>query len=340
MGKVLLAYKSKSVDTDCHEKSHAGLGISAYNAAKVLQLHDIDAIPLAVFDGYELEKALRNINDVSSVVIYAPWIDMGFIEALCKRWPCVQFTVTIHSNIAFLQSDPFAIKIIRQGTEVSRRINNFVISANCERLARFVHKTYLARCPNLPNLYFIPPKGDLGYRVANRPLRIGLFGAIRQLKNLLTGVAAGILLSCIYNPVNLFINGGRVEGGEGILKAINELVLEHKNFQLTTIDWLEWDQFTKLIGTMDILFQPSFSESFNNVTADGCAQYIPSVVSPAITWVPDYWKAQPDDVFDIANTAIKLLNKHHAGIDGNWSLRHHNRKGVDKWLEYLGTGIM
>ena len=51
---------------------------------------------------------------------------------------------------------------------------------------------------------------------------------------------------------------------------------------------------------MHVLLQPSFTESFNVVTADGIAEGVPSVVSDAIDWVPRRWMAKADDPRDVA----------------------------------------
>ena len=51
---------------------------------------------------------------------------------------------------------------------------------------------------------------------------------------------------------------------------------------------------------MHLLMQPSYTESFNVVTADGVAEGVPSVVSDAIDWAPDNWKAPVDDAHAMA----------------------------------------
>jgi hypothetical protein len=193
----------------------------------------------------------------------------------------------------------------------------------------FIKKVYKAHTPLLPNLYPLENKQFI-YNCHHKPLRFGLFGAIRHLKNVLSGVGAAILVSKDH-PVHLHMSEGRVEGGEGIMRAVDELAQGHKGFKLILEPWKGWDEFKALVSTMDLLLQPSFSESFNNVTADGASQYIPSCVGPAIVWAPDYWKAEPDNVEDIARTAIKVLNTPQAGIDGYLALQRHNRQSLRFW---------
>lgn len=329
--RVLLVYKSFANDPQI---SHIGLGISAKAASLVLAQAGIHAEPLPVFDGYELEKKLKVLPGVTHVVLYAPWIDMGFLGGLAKRWPKINFTVTIHSNIAFLQSDSFSVKIMRQGTDLSKTQENFTISSNSTLLVNFIKSVYGTRCPQLSNLY---PLGERPTKVHHDRVRLGLFGAIRPLKNVLSGVAAAVLLSK-ERPVDLCLSGGRIEGGEGILRAVNELITDQAGLNFILSPWQPWEEFTKFVATQDILLQPSFSESFNNVTADGAAQYIPSVVGPAISWAPNYWKADPEDTAAIKNKIVELLNCPNAGTDGFHALQLHNQDGIPHWKQFVAKG--
>ena len=80
--------------------------------------------------------------------------------------------------------------------------------------------------------------------------------------------------------------------------------------------WQSWPKFRKTVAHMHLLLQPSYTESFNMVTADGVAEGVPSVVSEAIDWAPEDWKADVDDVLDIARTGRKLLFDPRAAHDG------------------------
>jgi len=84
-----------------------------------------------------------------------------------------------------------------------------------------------------------------------------------------------------------------------------------------------------------LLLQPSYTESFNMVTADGVAEGVPSVVSEAIDWAPEHWKAKSDDVLDIARIGRHLLSDTRAAHDGYEALQHHNCEGLKAWMGYL-----
>lgn len=310
--------------------------MSANLAEQVLTAAGHPATALGVYDGYELEVEMRAIAGITHVVIYAPWIDMQFIAGLCRRWPSVNFTITIHSNLAFLQTDSFAVKIIAQGAALSKQIDNFTISANNRITAQFIAVAYDVRCPYLPNMYTLDHKRQFAYKGQSNKIVLGMFGATRPLKNMMTGVGAAILVAREYKPVTLYISGGRVEGGQGILKAVDQLVAGQKHFTLKVAEWMPWDEFTKFVYTMDLMLQPSFSESFNNVTADGAAQYVSSVVTPAISWAPKEWQVtQADNTFKIAEKTVELLQDGMSGIRGFSALSKYVAKAIRRWGEYI-----
>ena len=71
---------------------------------------------------------------------------------------------------------------------------------------------------------------------------------------------------------------------------------------------------------MHLVFQVSFTESFNVVTADAIAEGVPVVVGSAIDWVPRHWIANPDDALDVARVADTLLRDHTSPDEGRKAL--------------------
>jgi hypothetical protein len=86
---------------------------------------------------------------------------------------------------------------------------------------------------------------------------------------------------------------------------------------------------------MHLLLQPSYTESFNMVTADGVAECVPSVVSNAIDWAPEHWKANVDDVLDIARAGRHLLYDPRAIHDGLKALREYVANGLRSYERYF-----
>ncbi|HTS48966.1 MAG TPA: hypothetical protein VMH05_13540 [Bryobacteraceae bacterium] len=71
--------------------------------------------------------------------------------------------------------------------------------------------------------------------------------------------------------------------------------------------------------------------------ADGIAEGVPSVVSHAIDWVPEHWKAMMDNVLDIARVGRYLLTDPYAPQEGREALKEHNSDGIKAWKEFLSV---
>jgi hypothetical protein len=99
--------------------------------------------------------------------------------------------------------------------------------------------------------------------------------------------------------------------------------------------WRTWPAFRQVVGRMHVLVSPSYTESFNMVTADGVAEGVASVVSDAIDWAPRDWHAPADDVGAIARAARRLLHDAHAVEEGQEALRAYVAHGLPQWLRYL-----
>jgi hypothetical protein len=235
------------------------------------------------------------------------------------------------------------IRLVREAINLEAGNHNFHLAGNSQRFCRFIWDAYGAPCKHLPNLYYLNSMTEHHH---NRPnwdqtggiLRIGAFGATRTQKNYLTAIAAAIEISReLKAQTELWINTARVDGPETIriLRAGAEMVRGLPNITIREAPWAPWPDFRKTVGNMHLLLSPSYTESFHVVSADGCAEGVSSVVSHAVTWLPDAWKADADDVFSIARTGIGLLHDSRAPTEGLRALKHHNKLGLDAWFRYL-----
>jgi hypothetical protein len=298
--------------------------------------HDVSVWP--VFDGYALEKRLVDDPDVTHVVLFAPWMDTPFLSGLVSRWQSVEFVMVCHSNAAFLQADKWSTKIIREEIMLSREAHNFRVGGNLDRFCRFVSEAYNARCQYLPNLYYLDPHDPPTQHPWNGgPIRIGIFGATRPLKNMMSAAAGAILIARrLRSDVEIHVSTGRNEGGGGIFGAVQEMTKELRGIELVELPWQSWPVFRESCRHMHLMLQPSFTETFNIVTADGVSVGTPSVVSPAINWTPRYWRADPDDPQDIARVGVSLLQAGSAASDGFTALTRYNYTGIQAWNAFLG----
>jgi len=334
MHRIILAYKNFAAHRNI---SHIGLGVSALNTAKVLRRNGIAAEVWPVANAGDLEERLRGAS-ATHVVISAPWIPSAGIQRLIADHASTQFAVNCHSNVGFLQADTSGVKLVREAMEIETGSHNFRLAGNSQRFCRWVRSAFSRPCAFLPNLYFID-----GEYVPRRPLyrggtlRIGAFGATRPLKNFLSAAGAALEVARgLGAKLELWLSAGRVEGGgDSILRAARALLDGLPDVKLVENGWQSWPKFRQSVGHMHLLMQPSYTESFNMVTADGVAEGVPSVVSHAIEWAPEHWKAQTDDVLDIARVGRYLLGDPRAAQEGYDALQAHNAAGLSSWNMFL-----
>ena len=332
---VVLAYKNFAANRNI---SHIGLGVTALNTSKYLRDAGIAAEVRAITGVEDLRAGLRK-NPASHVVVSAPWIPTIELAQLCAEFSETQFAVVCHSNLGFLQADPNAMRLVREGLELRRTAWNFRMAANCERLSRWVWTAYGTPCTELPNLYHLDGVAPRRERYCGGTLRIGAFGATRALKNLLTAAGAALeIASGLRADLEFWISSGRNEGAGSVVESVRQMMQGLPHAKLIENGWQTWPQFRQTVRHMHLLLQPSYTESFNVVTADGVAEGIPSVVSDAIQWAPRGWKAAVDDAGAIAKTGRKLLKSRWAPRAGRMALEAHNRRGFGLWEQFLSKG--
>lgn len=343
--RCVLAYRSYVANKNV---SHIGLGVAALNTSQVLRSRGIWCDVWPVKDESDIETRINAAQadaaatgkiPISHVVISAPWIFSPFISMLVSRFTDIHFASISHSNVGFLGADPKSMRTLREYLDIQRQWVNFDVAANSRRFTSWINRAYGMHLIYLPNLYSLRDSKDVRPSYRGGVLRIGSFGAVRTLKNHVTAAAAALEISTRMGvDTEFWMNAGRVEGGShanAIPETITAMFKGVHNATFKQAPWTSWAEFRNLIRNMNLLLQPSFTESFNMVTADGIAEGVPSVVSEAIEWVPEYWHASPDNALDIANKGVALLNDPVAASEGRQALVRHNQQGVSAWLEFL-----
>ncbi len=351
--RLILAYKNFAAVQGI---SHIGLGVTARNTAAVLRRlgYRVDVWPLAKDGSRDEGQVLmdrvaqtqadaikKGEHPITHVVVSAPWLPTLVYQQLCMTHPEIVFAMSSHSNLPFLQYDGKGPQLLRESYRLAVGVSNFRAVGNCRRYTGFVSRTYGSPCWFLPNLYDLGNKTAHPHRrpMQNGPLRLGAFCATRQLKNLMSAVGAGLEVGNRLNrDVEIWISSGR-DGthAKPILQGMYALVDGLPWAKIVDNGWKSWPDFRTTIRSMDLLLQPTFSETFNVVTADGIAEGVASVVTSAIDWAPQSWWANPDDVQDIADKAIALLNDSFAPQTGLQYLQDYINSGVGEWKNYLLT---
>jgi hypothetical protein len=332
---VILAYKNFAANRNI---SHIGLGVAAINTAKVLRREGVTADVWPILSAADLRQRLR-AAPAKDVIISAPWIPALEMHALSNDFPETQFTVNCHSNVGFLQADRSGIKLVREIMELELATANVHLAGNSRRFCDWIRFAFGAPCVYLPNLYWL--ERDPVYRqpFCSGTLRIGVFGATRPLKNLMSAAGAALEIArSLRVPLEFWLSGGRTEGGgDSILGAVREMLGGLPGVSLMLNGWQTWPSFRKTVAHMHLLLQPSYTESFNMVTADGVAEGVASVVSNAIDWAPNDWKANVDDVLDIARVGRRLLFDSRAPQDGLCALKSYIADGLASYQRFFAA---
>jgi len=331
---VVLAYKNFAANRNI---SHIGLGVAAVNTAKVLCREGIKTDVWPILSAADLRSRL-SASPANHVIISAPWIPAVELQGLANDFSCTHFVVNCHSNVGFLQADRNGVKLMRETMELEMGTRNIHLAGNSRRFCEWIRFAFGAPCAYLPNLYYLDARPVPHPRpFCGGILRIGAFGATRPLKNLMS--AAGAALEIARNlraPLEFWLSAGRAEGGgEGILAAVKEMLNGLPGVTLMMNGWQSWANFRKTVAGMHLLMQPSYTESFNMVTADGVAEGVASVVSSAIDWAPTDWKANVDDVLDIARVGRRLLGDTRAASEGRLALEAYVSDGLSAYRQYF-----
>src|SRR5580658_274111 len=339
MQRLVLAYKNFAAQ---HNISHIGLGVSALNTCKVLRRAGIVVDVWPILNAKDLRDRLQR-DPATHVVISAPWMPSPDMQALVLANSSTRFAVNCHSNVGFLQADTNGVRLVREAMEVEMAAHNFHLGGNSMRFCNWIRSAYTRPCMYLPNLYYLEA-GSLPYRPLfnGGTLRIGAFGATRPLKNLMS--AAGAALEITHRckaSLEFWLSAGRSEGGgDVILRSVHAMLDGLPNVKVIENGWQCWPKFRQSVAHMHLLLQPSYTESFNMVTADGVAEGVASVVSSAIDWAPKYWQACADTVLDIARVGRQLLRDPDAAADGYRALQAYTRAGLTAWKAHLTSAIV
>ncbi len=332
--KVAIAYKNFAASRNI---SHIGLGVSAMNTVKCLRRAGIPAEVWPIVSAGDLHARLLAAGNITHAVISAPWIPTPELQTLTIEHSEIQFAVNCHSNVGFLQADPNGVRLFGQGMEIERGSYNFHMAGNSWKFVNWVQATFGVPCAYLPNLYYLDEHAPTHRPVfGGGTLRIGAFGATRVLKNFMSAAGAALAISKGLDvDLEVWLNSGRTEGGDGTIRAIKEMFAVTRHAKVIEAGWQSWHSHRKNVSLMDLLISCSYTESFNMVTADGVAEGIASVVSDAIDWAPDHWRAKSDDVLDMARVGRSLLSDPNTGTDGLRALARHNDEGLAQWRAFL-----
>jgi hypothetical protein len=337
MSEIRLALVFKDFAAWC-AVSCIGLNVAGYATAKVLNANGITTTVFPVRNNVDLVDAIEeynteNKNPLTHVVISAPWLSVYDLEQILIHFKSIQFAILSHSNVGFLQADFDGVNLLLAYQKLSLKYSNLEVGGNSKKFTDWMTSSTKVKTILLPNLYPLPAV-PVYKTFSPGTINIGAFGAVRPYKNFMTaaGAAVDIHQKTGY-PVIFHMSSG---GEPGDTLAIEQLFQNTPGVTLIKHPWSYWDKFIQLISTMDVLLQPSFTESFNMITADGISVGVPSVVGTAIYWAPNAWKADSDDALSVSTVAINLLYSDKLRREGYPALQKHNHSSLKYWFNFVG----
>jgi len=305
-----------------------------YNSAKfVADMIDkrASAKIVEVVDNNDIDREVSEYQP-THVIIEALWVVPEKFEVLQRLHPTVQWIVRVHSEIPFLALEGIAIEWIRRYVSYS----NVRVSANSPRAKRDLDSIVGADVVvYLPNYY---PQEFEAYQASEfgNEINVGCFGAIRPLKNQLSQAIAAMSYANRNGLIlNFFVNAGRVEKGESVLKSLRALFADTPH-TLTELGWLNRQQFLDTMQSMDLAMSVSLTETFSLVTADAVSQGIPIVTSSEVSWATSPCQADPTDVRDIEEKINLALEYPRFNVGFNQhNLRKYSKHSESIWFDYL-----
>lgn len=299
----------------------------------------INGLVVVVKDANCIDKMVHKYRP-RHVILEAIWVPPYKLEQLALKWGKVTWTTRVHSKMPFLANEGIALEWLQAYKRVGEIYKNVNISGNSEIFVADIATMGISAL-YLPNVY--PMKQELEHVVQHKhkgdTIDIGCFGALRPMKNQLLQACAAVRFADKHGfYLNFHINSHRCEQhGDQVLKNLRSYFLAVPQHHLVEHMWMPHADFIKVLNTMDLCMQVSYSETFNIVTADGVTAGVPSVVSSDIEWCPGFAKADINSSADIAKTMEFVWDLRRMGVIDvyRYLLRKHNHKATKIWHEFL-----
>ena len=300
MSKVLFILKKREIySEDYYSSVNSGLFNSAMFVNDMLKRNSIDSNLVEVNDNNDIDRVVTEFRP-ETVIIEALWVVPSKFEVLTKLHPNVKWVIRLHSEIPFLANEGVAIEWLRGYSNYK----NVSVSANSRTLIKSMEPILRYRISYTPNYYHVTTSLHKDDDKSRHEIHVGLFGAIRPMKNCLTQAVAAMIYADKHDKkLYLHINTERVEQkGENVLKNMRALFTDTRH-ELIEHPWLKHDEFVQLVSRMDIGLQVSLTETYNIVSADFVNQRIPIVTSEEVPFVTGF------NQVEVTKDALEIVDK-------------------------------
>lgn len=319
-------------------------------ARKLIEL-GVDAKVVQVVDNNSIDREVT-LYHPTDVFIEALWVVPDKFRILARLHPNVKWHIRLHSKTPFIATEGNAFNWLNQYMDLRKEGIDIELSANSYEFYDNLKSIYGSRNISYsPNLYYPSSNAtpsDLVPDIRQNPneLHIGLFGALRPLKNHLQQAVWAIEFGDIINkPVAVHINVSEHEinsptGVSNILSNLRNLFNgQFPHARLVEHPWYTHVDFLNVVKQMDLGMQVSYTETFNITAADFVYMNVPIVVSKEIDFVNPLCRINSNSS-DSAISAMKIATKFkRLGLNriNKMLLDRWNQKATNQWEHLICT---
>ena len=314
----------------------SGLYNSTNFVVESLRSHGVCTRIVEVNDNNDIDREVANFQP-DRVIIEALWVVPEKFDVLMALYPTIRWYVHMHSAPSFLALEGIAVSWLNGYAD--RGVGLIANSEqSCEMIRDIIEDKESVTL--LHNIY----GGSFHSAVSKHShhyIKIACFGAIRPMKNNLTQALAAIKFAKQEGKqLHFYINAGRVEQGESVLKNLRALfAAEDPSVAiLLEVPWMPSEEFRRELRGYDMGMQVSMAETFNIVSADYVAAGLPIVVSDQIPWASSYSYAKDDSIDDIVRIMSRAYNYRSLIRLNQWKLKRATRAAVAAWCDFAFSG--
>lgn len=326
------------------EKTKAyGLYNSCDFVARKLNEMGIETKVVQVKDNNDIDREVSKFKP-TDCFIEALWVVPEKFNTLSKLHPSVTWHIRLHSKIPFLATEGIAFGWMNEYVQLRKHGVKILLSANNQELYDDLKELYPGCVTYTPNVYFPDEKKSekIVYHKDEKEFNIGLFGALRPLKNhLQQAIWADKFSKVINRPVAVHINATEHEktnsNTSSILTNIKN-VFNNSSNRLVEHQWYPHSDFLQLVKQMDLGLQVSFSETFNITAADFVYMNVPLVVSNEIKFVNKLCRLKTSDTENALNVMKLAYEYGNYGLNmtNKYLLDRTNKNGLTVWKNLFG----
>jgi hypothetical protein len=333
MKRILFILKEKQYSLSL---TSYGLINSANHIAHYLESKHYQCKIVQVVDANGIDKEVHDYNP-DIVIIEALWVTAPKLSEIMSLWwyKHIKWVVRIHSDIGFLSTEGWGVKLINDYIELKR--DNLIIAFNNHGFVKALSNVMEYDFTYLPNVMTVLEPEDNDSEEKSY-MKIGCFGALRLLKNQCFQAVCAIMAANKLNKKLFFhITPNLAIQDDSVLKNLREL-FKNIGHELMVHNWMPNHTFQSLIGKMDLGLQLSYTESFNIVTADFINNNKLIIVSDAIVWMPPSMRVSTTDYEEVVDKIVHIYKHRNSNLIKSLVRRHlrEYNEGAEKvWDDFL-----